>query len=196
MNENISRWIEQEIAAPTPKWYVDEQLFNSNVRANLPKDKRAQFRYKYVSINRPISYVWAKALDPKDVVLATSNNGRQSLIFSKNPLSLETIYQLELQPVLETRGQVALEYAQKKKIPLEFAKPFQLNRHVMTAIITRSVSGKSAAPWRATYFEEKVGATGHEEGKDPETLIGCVLSLGYARFAPGLTEEITKTFTM
>jgi len=190
MDENVSRWIEQEIAAPTPKWYVDEQLFNPNVRANLPKGKRAQYRYKYISINRPISYVWAKALDPNETVVATAKNDRQSLIFSKKPLSLETIYQLELQPVWETRGQVALELARKKKWLLEFAKMAKDGR-AMTAVITQSTSGK---PWRVTYFEQDVGATGHEEGDDPETLIGSALSLGYTRFAGGLTDEIAKTF--
>jgi hypothetical protein len=191
MNENISRWIEQEIAAPTPKWYVDEQLFNPDVRANLPKSKRMQYRYTYVSVNRPISYLWATALDPSETVLATAKNNRQSLIFTRKPLSLETIYQLELQPVLKTRAQVALELARQKKWSLEFAKISKDGR-AMTAVITKATSGK---PWRTTYFEEDVGPTGHEEGDDPEMLISSVLFLGYTRFASGLTDEIAKTFT-
>jgi hypothetical protein len=120
-------------------------------------------------------------------------NNTASLLFTKETLSLEQIYRLELVPYFgKTRGLYIMQLANALKTPVELAYVREVSDGMMrVAVLFKNPRGK----WQMSYFTEGLGPTSHNESGDkPEDLVEEAYTSGYQNFSPGLLDSMSETF--
>jgi hypothetical protein len=155
---------------------------------STPKERRPRIGGKlvYASMYRPIDWYGAKTLVKEEGVETWEiDNGTRGLVTTTEPLSPEAIERWELTPVGKAAAWALLSVT---KLPIELAEVSPRGGHVRGVLIHE---GTKREP-RMTFFEEEVGAKGHQEGTFEE-LTHEALSMGYRRLSPGLIDDIVAT---
>jgi hypothetical protein len=193
---NLTEWILQAIATDLPFRLWEEWIFNPKYKAIIKYqlrsgEKRKDYQHVYVSLNRPISVVWAPEL--KNSLIITMESGSQSYVASHEPLAPELLFSFELLPLLDTRADTLLSILSPEDFPLVMAK---LDRQGNTLAALASPDPSNPAKWRVTHFGENVGPTGHTEVPDARSAVREMINSGYINLAsPSLIDEISTTFT-
>jgi len=195
MNAAVADYIENVITWPLPKggatYHFELKVPREYVRADPGLGKSGFFWY--LSYNRPLSFTWARDIDPRACHMADLPGGSKSVLFCKAPLANELLYRLELQPLHQARAAALIEYMTAKgwkSIELgERPKPDQPIKGVLV--------GRDAhdpGQYRATYFQEEIGPTGHIAEK---SLLGAIDEVipDYNVISPGLIDNIVSTVT-
>jgi hypothetical protein len=156
----------------------------------MPKESRPRIgdRLIYVSMYRPIDWYATKSLTATSGVQTWQiDGGKRGLVTTTKPLSPEEIEKWELTPVGMAAAWALLSVA---KLPIELGEVRQRGKHIQGVLIHKGTDQKP----RMTFFEEEVGAKGHQEGR-LEELVSEALSLGYRKHSPGLIDDLVLTAT-
>jgi len=186
-DENVSDWVRQAVAARPPRdairWQLDFFKASSDARR----------RHIYYSPYRPVSYVWAKDHLPRSVLIFDVAGGTKSLIATRDRLPLGASYKLELYP-LNRQAEAGLVYdyyrALGKLAAVELARE-PGSGPGRAALVGRDPSRPGR--FRATWFEEDLGPTGHLEGTSMLELIAETLGEGYRLIQPGVVDALMST---
>jgi len=193
---NLTEWILRAIAADLPFKLWEEWVFNPKYKLIIkhqlhPGESRKDYPHVYVSLNRPVSVVWAPEL--RGCLIITMENGAQSYVASREPLDPTILYRFELLPLLDARADTLLFALTETDFPLVMAK---LDRLGNTLAALASPDPSKPGQWRVTHFEENVGPTGHTEVPDARSAVREMINSGYTNLAsPSLIDEISTTFT-
>lgn len=197
LDPDVERYLMDVIVTKLPFKLWEDWAFGpyyrEQIKSQLPRGARPRdYPHVYLSMNRPVSFTWARELDPESVVIATSKNGDRSYVASRELLSPEIVYRLELHPLLNTRANTLLSLLDEEDVPLIMAKQSKDDR-IMLAMMSPDTIEPSK--WRTTYFEEGVGPTGHLTVESPRDALRAMLDHDYAHIvAASVLDEIASTF--
>ena len=197
LDPGVERYLMDVIGTKLPfklweDWAFDP-YYREQVKSQLPRGARPRdYPHVYLSMSRPVSFAWARDLDPECIVIATSRNGARSYVASRELLAPEFVYQLELHPLLNTRADTLLSLLDEDDLPLAMAKQFNDDRIMLVVMSPDTIE---PSKWRVTYFEEGVGPTGHLTVESPREALREMLNHDYAHIVPtSVLDEISGTF--
>jgi hypothetical protein len=194
-SDRAARWVLESIASDLPFKYWDDWMFLPWYREQRKLliqagTKPSHYKWVYLSLNRPISKLWAT--DLRDCLFVDNQTGSMSYVGSPNPLSPETLYRYELYPLLNARGASLFSLLEARDFPFSMARQ---NADGSASVAVASADPRTPGSWRVTFFDENVGPTGHFEVADAEEAIKEMINRKYLQVAsPKLLDEIASTF--
>jgi hypothetical protein len=199
LEPNTEHWLEHvlfEDVLPPRTWdyWVFDPHAKEQLKRQLPEGaKRRDYPHVYFSANRPLSFSWTRGLlDPGDCAIVTTKEGTKSYVACRELLDPDTLYRLELYPLLETRVDTLMSLLTQDDWPLAMAK-LRGNDHVEVVVATPD--SRHPDRWRVTFFEEEVGPTGHLEVPDQRGAIKEMLAHDFHKIASlSMLDDIARTF--